>query len=233
MEIKKSRKADLERGRTKRFLTGLAIAAALFLAALEFPVYDNADELSEEDVEDIMEELDMAMQEEEEEEDKTLTTLPLQKQEATDKLKVVEETKEEQPAAPEEARTEQSPGLAPVETTQEDTPADNLQEETVDFRVVQDLPQFPGGIAALMKWLTDNLTYPTLAQERKIQGKVVAQFIVNTDGSVSDLKITKSLDPLCDREALRVLKTMPKWKAGIHNDKPCRTMVAIPIVFNL
>jgi protein TonB len=108
-----------------------------------------------------------------------------------------------------------------------------MYDAPVDFRVVEDLPQFPGGAVEFVKWLTKNLKYPPSAQQRKIQGKVVAQFIVNKDGTISDLELVKHLDPQCDREALRVLRMMPQWKAGIMDAKPCRTRVCIPIVFKL
>jgi len=98
---------------------------------------------------------------------------------------------------------------------------------------VEQLPEFPGGASEFMKWLTKNLRYPPQAQQKNIQGKVVAQFIVNKDGSISHLEILKSVHPLLDREALRVLGMMPPWKAGLQNDKPCRTQVCIPIVFKL
>jgi protein TonB len=109
----------------------------------------------------------------------------------------------------------------------------DMYNEPVDFRVVEDLPQFPGGASEFMKWLTRNLKYPVSAQNKKIKGRVVAQFIVNTDGSVSDLELTEHLEAACDREVLRVLRMMPKWQAGVMNAKPCRTKVCIPIVFNL
>ena len=109
----------------------------------------------------------------------------------------------------------------------------DMYDEPVDFRVVEDLPQFPGGAVEFMKWLTKYLHYPPSAQQRKVQGKVVAQFIVERDGSISDLQVIKKLDPSCDREALRVLRMMPKWKAGLMDAKPCRTQVCIPIVFKL
>ena len=109
----------------------------------------------------------------------------------------------------------------------------DMYNEPVDFRVVEDLPQFPGGASEFMKWLTRNLKYPASAQNKKIKGRVVAQFIVNTDGSVSDLELTEHLEAACDREVLRVLRMMPKWQAGVMNAKPCRTKVCIPIVFNL
>ena len=108
-----------------------------------------------------------------------------------------------------------------------------MYDEPVDFRVVEDLPQYPGGAVEFMKWLTKNLRYPSSAQQRKIQGKVVAQFIVEKDGTISNLQVIKKLEPSCDREALRVLKMMTKWKAGLMNAQPCRTQVCIPIVFKL
>jgi protein TonB len=84
-----------------------------------------------------------------------------------------------------------------------------------------------------MKWLTKNLKYPASAQQRKVKGKVVAQFIVNKDGSVSDLEVIEHLDNACDQEVLRVLRMMPRWQAGVMDAKPCRTKVCIPVVFNL
>ena len=85
----------------------------------------------------------------------------------------------------------------------------------------------------MMKWLTANLKYPVSAQRKKIQGKVMVQFIVDTSGTMTDLKIVQSLEASCDKEAMRVMRMMPKWKPGIDNGQPCRTMVCIPIVFKL
>ena len=103
----------------------------------------------------------------------------------------------------------------------------------LNFHIVEDLPKYPGGAVEFMKWLPRNLQYPALARSRKIQGKVVAVFYVEKDGTVSGISITQSLSPECDREALRVLRKMPKWEPGIQNDQPCRTKVCIPIVFKL
>lgn len=98
---------------------------------------------------------------------------------------------------------------------------------------MEQLPEFPGGIVEFMKWLTRNLHYPPQAQQQKIQGKVVVSFIINKDGSISSPRIVRSVDPLLDREAMRVVKMMPWWKAGLEDGKPCRTMFAIPINFQL
>ena len=82
-----------------------------------------------------------------------------------------------------------------------------------------------------MKWLTRNLRYPTSAEEKKIEGKVIVSFIVNKNGSISDIKIIKSLDPDCDSEVLRVMKKMPKWKPGTEKGRPVRSEYVIPIIF--
>ena len=109
----------------------------------------------------------------------------------------------------------------------------DMYDEPVDIRVVEDLPQFPGGAAEFMKWLTKNLKYPTTAQNQRVKGRVVAEFIINKDGSVSDLQLVEHLNLACDNEVLRVLRMMPKWEPGVMNAKPCRTKVCIPVVFNL
>ncbi len=104
----------------------------------------------------------------------------------------------------------------------------NLDYKT--FRVIEQLPEFPGGASAFMTWLTHRLEYPKSI--KKGDGvKVVAQFIVNKNGTISDLKIVKSLNDDCDAEVLRVLNMMPKWKPGIEKGKPTRTEYVVPVVF--
>ena len=95
------------------------------------------------------------------------------------------------------------------------------------------MPEFPGGGSAFVQWLTSQLRYPPIAQSKKVQGKVVVSFIVNKDGSIADIKLEKSVDPYLDREALRVIRMMPNWTPGVQNNRPCRTMVAVPVVFKL
>ena len=106
-------------------------------------------------------------------------------------------------------------------------------EQPLNFRVVQQMPEFPGGGSAFIRWLTRQLRYPPLAQSQRIQGRVVVSFIVNKDGSIADVKLEKSVNALLDREALRVIRMMPRWKPGVHNNQPCRTMVAVPVVFKI
>ncbi len=106
-------------------------------------------------------------------------------------------------------------------------------DEPLDFRIVEEMPQFPGGQAAFVKWLTLRLSYPAEAKRKGIQGKVAVTFIVERDGSITNLSIAKSVSPECDNEALRVLRRMMPWTPGTHNGEPCRTMVCVPIVFKL
>lgn len=106
-------------------------------------------------------------------------------------------------------------------------------EQPLNFRIVQQMPEFPGGGSAFIQWLTRQLRYPPLAQSQRIQGRVVVSFIVNKDGSIADVKLEKSVNALLDREALRVIRMMPRWKPGVHNNQPCRTMVTVPVVFKI
>lgn len=108
-----------------------------------------------------------------------------------------------------------------------------VNDNPLNFQVVERLPEYPGGMSAFVQWLTKNLNYPVTAQRSKIQGTVLVAFIVNKDGSITDLKVVKSVSPELDREALRVLRLMPKWKPGEDHGEPCRTYFSIPIVFKL
>ena len=109
----------------------------------------------------------------------------------------------------------------------------NANENKPVFRIIEQLPEYPGGATAFMKWLTKNLKYPIAEQQQKVAGKVVVQFIVNKNGSISDIKIIQSLNEECDKEVIRVLNMMPKWKPGTEKGKPVRTKCVIPIIFKM
>ncbi|MBQ4393410.1 MAG: energy transducer TonB [Prevotella sp.] len=106
-------------------------------------------------------------------------------------------------------------------------------EETKVFDVVEQMPSFKGGDAALMEWLSKNIKYPVIAEENSIQGRVVATFVVERDGSITDVKIVKSVDPSLDKEAVRVLKSMPKWIPGKQNGQAVRVKYTVPVTFRL
>ena len=117
---------------------------------------------------------------------------------------------------------------APVEAPVEE------EEEEVVFVVVESMPEFPGGQQALFKYLSDNIKYPVIAQENGIQGRVICQFTVNKDGSIVDIEVVRSGgDPSLDKEAVRVIKTMPKWKPGKQRGKPVRVKFTVPVSFKL
>ena len=101
------------------------------------------------------------------------------------------------------------------------------------FDVVEQMPEFPGGQAALMEWLGDNVKYPAIAEENGIQGRVICTFVVERDGSVTDVQVARSIDPSLDKEAVRVLKKMPKWNPGKHNGKAVRVKYTVPVTFRL
>ena len=95
------------------------------------------------------------------------------------------------------------------------------------------MPEFPGGMAELMKYLQKNIKYPTISQENGVQGRVIVQFVVNRDGSIVDPVVLRSVDPYLDKEALRVVSTMPKWKPGEPRGKPVRVKFTLPVQFRL
>ena len=107
------------------------------------------------------------------------------------------------------------------------------EEETKIFEVVEQMPSFPGGQAALFEFLSKNIRYPVVAEENGIQGRVTVQFVVEKDGSVTDVRIMKSVDPSLDKEAERVVKSMPKWIPGKQNGSPVRVNYYVPVVFRL
>ena len=101
------------------------------------------------------------------------------------------------------------------------------------FVVVERQPEFPGGNAAMMKWLSDNIKYPVTAQQNGIQGRVIVNFIVEKDGSLSDFQVVHSVDPSLDKEAVRVIEAMPKWKPGVQRREAVRVRYTLPVVFRL
>ena len=112
-------------------------------------------------------------------------------------------------------------------------PAPKPEVATKVFDVVEEMPSFPGGNAALMSYLNSNTKYPVVAQENGVQGRVIISFVVERDGSISDVKVARSVDPSLDREAQRVVKSMPRWTPGKQNGQTVRVKYTVPVVFRL
>ena len=107
------------------------------------------------------------------------------------------------------------------------------EEETKVFDVVEQMPQFPGGPQALFEYLSKNIKYPVVAEENGIQGRVIVTFVVERDGSITDVKVAKSVDPSLDKEAMRVVKSMPNWIPGKQNGSAVRVKYTVPVTFRL
>jgi TonB family protein len=136
--------------------------------------------------------------------------------------------------------SESKPAAAESEASlQPEAPESNLQPEAPEdnqkqvYTVVEEMPIFPGGDDKLLQFLATNLKYPPEAQNKGIQGRVVASFIVNEDGRISDIKIVRSLDPLLDAESIRVIQSMPLWTPGKQGGVPVATKYTIPLTFRL
>ena len=123
----------------------------------------------------------------------------------------------------------------PVEAATSNNAAAESQATKADaiHEVVDEPPSFPGGDAAQIAFLSNNLRYPAVAMEQGIQGRVVTQFVVDKDGSITDVKVVRSLDPMLDKEAVRLVKSMPKWTPGKLNGSPVRVKYILPISFRL
>ena len=123
----------------------------------------------------------------------------------------------------------------PVEAATSNNAAAESQATKADaiYEVVDEPPSFPGGDAARIAFLSNNLRYPAVAMEQGIQGRVVTQFVVDKDGSITDVKVVRSLDPMLDKEAVRLVKSMPKWTPGKLNGSPVRVKCILPISFRL
>ena len=117
--------------------------------------------------------------------------------------------------------------------SQDELPEPPKVEETKVFDVVEEMPQFPGGPSALFEYLSKNIKYPVVAEENGVQGRVIVTFVVERDGSITDVKVVKSVDPSLDKEAQRVVKSMPHWIPGKQNGSAVRVKYTVPVTFKL
>ena len=114
-----------------------------------------------------------------------------------------------------------------------ETPRKAIVDENGVHQICEEMPEFPGGMAECMKWLGKNINYPAEAKEKGTQGRVIIQFVVEKDGSITEAKVARGVDPLLDAEALRVINSSPKWKPGKQGGQPVRVKYTIPVAFKL
>ena len=216
-------------------MLGLVLALAMLFAALEFTTRPAG--LSEADkmLDDLPDELNMTPVVEQKDMISATGNAGTPSKAITQKVQEVPKTVATQEISPVTSKLVigNGEGITRQADVTEALPQVPITKDSVVLKTVEQLPEFPGGIVQFMKWLTRNLRYPPIAQSQRIQGKVVVSFIINKDGSIASPTIVQSVDPVLDREALRVVKMMPRWKPGLQNGKPCRTMFAIPVNFQL
>lgn len=229
MEIKKTPKADLENKKSTWLLVGYVIVLAFMFIAFEWTKRDVKIDTSQA-VTDLVfeEEIEIPITEQPEQ-------LPPPPQEApsiAETLTIVDDdTEVEETAIASTEETGQAMEIKYVAPTVEEE--EDPEEQTI-FEVVEQMPEFPnGGMAGLMQFLSKNIKYPTIAQENGTQGRVTVQFVVNKDGSIVDAKVLRGVDPYLDKEALRVINSMPKWKPGMQRGKPVRVKYTVPVMFRL
>lgn len=122
--------------------------------------------------------------------------------------------------------------VAPVSPEAKEAPADSTAKEEV-FMVAEQMPEFPGGMKEMLKFLQENVKYPENAMKNNVQGRVIVQFVIEKDGTPTEFKVLRSVDPDLDAEALRVMKAMPKWKPGMQKGQVVRVKFTVPVSFKL
>lgn len=228
MEIKKTPKADLENKKSTWLLVGYVIVLAFMFVAFEWTKRDVKIDTSQV-VTDVVfeEEIEIPITEQPE----VVVPPPPEAPSIAETLTIVEDdadVEETTIASSEETGQAVEIKYVPVAVEEEEP-----EEQTI-FEVVEQMPEFPdGGMAGLMQFLSKNIKYPTIAQENGTQGRVTVQFVVNKDGSIVDAKVLRGVDPYLDKEALRVIGTMPKWKPGMQRGKPVRVKYTVPVMFRL
>ena len=227
MEIKKTPKADLENKKSTWLLVGYVIVLAFMFVAFEWTKRDINIDTSQDITDLVFEEEIIPITEQPEQ----VAPPPPEAPSIAETLTIVDDdadVEETTIATSEETNQAVEIKYVPVAVEEEEP-----EEQTI-FEVVEQMPEFPnGGMAGLMQYLSKNIKYPTIAQENGTQGRVTVQFVVNRDGSIVDAKVLRGVDPYLDKEAIRVISSMPKWKPGMQRGKAVRVKYTVPVMFRL
>jgi protein TonB len=227
MELKKSPKADLENKRSTFVQIGLVISLGLCLLAFEWTnKVEKAASLGTIAAQQVEDEIIPITRQEE-----VKPPPPPPPPKVVEVLNIVDdktEIDEELDIEDSEADAKTVIEVAPIIQQEEEK-----GEESQVFFIVEDMPEFPGGELALRKFIANAIKYPVIAQENGIQGKVYVNFVVDKDGSITNAKIARGVDPSLDKEALRVVNSLPKWKPGMQRGKPVKVSYTVPISFVL
>ena len=225
MQVKKSEKASLEKDKVIYALMGLVFTLSLVSVALEW----TEREVTKYEVTDT----EFLFEEEVEVQQTSQETPPPPPPPAVQEVEVLNVVEDNVETESIDINTEDDKETEVVIAAPVEAPVEEEEEEVV-FVVVESMPEFPGGQQALFKYLSENVKYPVIAQENGIQGRVICQFVVNKDGSIVDVEVVRSGgDPSLDKEAIRVIKSMPKWKPGKQRGKAVRVKYTVPVNFKL
>lgn len=223
MEEKKSPKANLENKKLTFILIGLIVSLAVAWAVFEIKSYDKRELVDIGRTAEVVEEemVEITKQEQKPQ--------PVEVPKQTTQIQVVEDDVEVDDVEinAEVDQNEQLEEYVPVEIEE-----DEVVEQEI-FTIVEEMPEFPGGMNKLAEYLAKNIKYPQMARESGIQGRVFVNFVVEPDGSVSNVTVMRSLGGGCDEEAMRVVKSMPKWKPGKQRGKAVRVSYILPVNFKL
>ena len=228
MEVKKTPKADLSKSSTMFFEIGLIAALAIVLIAFEWRSKEiKKAELSANDIIAAEEEI-IPITEEENVVRPKMPTIPI----LSDAIEIVDDDIK---VDEEMFSFEDSEDLGvDMNDYGYEVGEESVEEEAIPFALVEQKPMFQGGDAnAFSKWVNQHLAYPDIAKENGIQGRVTLQFTVNTDGSVSGVKVVRGVDPSLDKEAVRVVSSSPKWTPGKQRDRPVKVTYTFPVIFQL
>ena len=227
MEIKKSERADLERGKSTSLLIGFVMALAVMFVALEWTqreVEDDSEIYGVKDVSLNEEMVPITLPEK-----KTVPPPPAAVTQS-DILEIVDDDADIE----EDIMVSTEDQVEWVDLDEIDyVEVEPEPEEEEIFMVVEDAPEFPGGTQALLDYLRKNIKYPPICRENGIQGRVLVSFVVNKDGAIVEPQVVKSVNKQLDQEALRVISTMPNWKPGNQRGKPVRVKYTVPVNFRL
>lgn len=237
MQIKKSEKASLEGDKLIYALMGFVFVLSLCYVALEWTNQVTKYEQADQDFQ-IEEELDIQQTTQE----MTPPPPPPPAPEVVQEVEVLNVVEDDVKTESVDFSSEDNNTTVEIVEVQQEVKEEvkveedkrEEENENVVFKVVETMPSFPGGDAALMKFISDNVRYPAIAQENGIQGRAICQFTVEKDGSITDIQIVRSAgDETLDKEAKRVIKSMPKWSPGKQRGKAVRVSYTIPINFRL
>ena len=227
MEVKKSPKADLEGKKTSNLLIGAILTLSVLFIGFEWSERDKKVTTDTGLQEVVFEEEIIPITEQEQPKQAPPPPEAPKVEEVLEIMDNDSEVEESTIQASDDTQAAVEVKYTPVEVEEEEV------EEQQIFQVVEEMPEFPGGLSECMKFLGKNIKYPTISQENGVQGRVIVQFVVNKDGSIVDPVVVRGVDPYLDKEALRVISSMPKWKPGKQRGKAVRVKYTVPVTFRL